>query len=319
MSIFDDARIRKLLAEADSARSLIATRGDPTGEVGRALDSLYRDLGAHLHRLMSDETQDDSLPPGGSLEAGGGFAAPYDATAETETEVELPDPDTGGSFERDGWYTDEVDDDSVPLFESGDLATDEHTDVPESTASVPDSGVVARPAEADAPTPSRDDVEELDRVRLEELVAASRAESGALAELRAVWADRSAVDDAPEWVAPTMEFIDLLGMPEDLLASAAMPEEASRVQWAAGQVDARLPDWPVPVQTALLGMLAARALNLAAHLDVDVGPRRALARLKRYRATHDLPVVAGLAAGPHPERDTWAEDARAWWSLVGPN
>ncbi len=329
MPVFDDPRLRRLLAEADSARSLIATRGDPTGEVTQALESLYRDLGAHLHDLMSEQTVDDSLPPGGSLEASVALTGAYDATAETE--VEAPEPESRTHFESDGWYTDEVDNDSVPLFQSGDLAGDDHTDVPESTASVPDPGVVARDS-VPPPPPSmpdgepsqqsqqskRDEVEELDRVRLDELIAESQSEAGSLKQLRIGWSDRNALEDAPDWVAHVIEFMELLGMPQDLLASAAMPEEASRVQWAAGQVESRLAACPVPVQSAVLAMLASRARNLAAHLDVDVGPRRALDRLKRYRDAHDLPIVAGLAPGPHPERDTWAEDARAWWALVGP-
>lgn len=112
--------------------------------------------------------------------------------------------------------------------------------------------------------------------------------------------------------------LSLLTPPVDLIDPASMPEEASKVQWASGELSGRLADAAREVQIAVLAMLAARARNVAAHLDVDIGPRMALDRLKRYRDHEDLPWVQGLLPNARPEHDTWAEDAAAYWALLRP-
>lgn len=112
------------------------------------------------------------------------------------------------------------------------------------------------------------------------------------------------------------ELLALLRPPRDLIDPAVMPDEASKVQWASGELAGRLADTPEVLQVAVLGMLAARARNVAEHLDVDIGPRMAIDRLRRYRDQQDLPSVAGLLPNARPELATWAEDARAFWELL---
>lgn len=120
------------------------------------------------------------------------------------------------------------------------------------------------------------------------------------------------------WERDLSELLSLLTPPEDLVDPDVMPEEASKVQWASGELAGRLADTPDAVQTAVLGMLAARARNVAAHLDVDIGPRMAIERLRRYREHQDLPWVAGLLPNARPEGRTWAEDAGSFWELLRP-
>ncbi|MEZ4318257.1 MAG: hypothetical protein R3F61_12175 [Myxococcota bacterium] len=275
MSVLEDPRLLQLLGEADSARTLI-DQGDPTGEIAAALESLYRDLGAHLHGLLRSR-----MPAVQGLDLPSGRPA---------------DP---SHFESDGWYTDEIDAGSLPLFTEGELDDESETDIP-----VPDRVTAPRtgPAELD----------DVDVVALRDLELDATSPEGQLARLRVGV-------EPPPWGHALTELADLLTPPDDLVAVAGMPEEASKVQWAASVLDERLAPLPTSVQLAVLGMLAARAHNLAAHLDIDVGPRRALDRLKRYRDTHDLPFVAGLMPGARPEHDTWAEDASAFWALLRPS
>lgn len=210
--------------------------------------------------------------------------------------LSIPEPlDAGQPLTppRRGWYTDEVDLGGRPLFTEGDL--DDETDIPE-----PDAMLRIEPEVSD----------EQPRVVRRLHALETDAEQGALHELRAV--------DLPVWSPLLVAFLELLVLPDDLLDSAAMPEEASKVQWASGELNGRLPELPESIQVSVLGMLAARARNLQAHVDLDIGPRMALDRLKRYREVNELPWVVGLLPGARPERDTWAEDATVFWNLLNP-
>ncbi len=109
---------------------------------------------------------------------------------------------------------------------------------------------------------------------------------------------------------------DVLALPDDLGDPAVIPDEAAIVQWASAELDGRFAAVPRPVQAILLAMLAARARNVSAYLEVDIGPRMALERLRRHREREDLPWVAGLIPGARPEKSTWAEEARACWGLL---
>ncbi|MCB9677491.1 MAG: hypothetical protein H6737_20450 [Alphaproteobacteria bacterium] len=275
MPVLEDPRLLQLLGEADNALALIAQQGDPTGEIAEALDSLFRDIGRYVHELAR--------------------AAPTFAPL-TPVDVQTD----RAHFESDGWYTDEIDGDALPLFTEGELHGDEEqTDIPE-----PDNVTAPEP-------PAPVEIDDIDVVPLAALQRDASDADGELARLRVG-------HEVPSWGPAVAELLELLAPPDDLLASSAMPEEASKVQWAAGVLEERLSGLPTTVQLAVLGMLAARALNLAAHLDVDIGPRRALERLKAYRDALDLPFVSGLLPGPHPECDTWAEDAMAYWALLHP-
>jgi len=276
MPHLQDSRLLQLLAEVDQAKQLIADQGDPTGQIALALRNLFHDLGVRLHEIVPP-----SLP---------GFEPEPDAIDTLTT--------AKPHFESDGWYTDEVDGDALPLFTEGDLGDAFETDIPEEEGAQP-------------PLPPAPVVDDLELVGLAALRHDASDPNGQIALLRAG-------AEAPEWVEPLGQLLDLLRPPDDLLAPAAMPEEASKVQWAAGVIEERLPGLPERIQLAVLGLLGCRALNLAAHLDVDVGPRLALDRLKRFRDDQQLPYVASLAPGPHPELDTWAEDAEAFWVLLRP-
>lgn len=266
------------MREADEAMELLAKPGD-RGSVQSALNSVYRDLGAHFHDLVR----------GRAPVSRAGFAAADDDHTSLPEESEAPE-------ESSGWYTEE-EETNVPMFTDGDFGgTDLETEIPESqtltNASDPDSNP-----------------EDLPLVTLAALKRDSRS-SGDLARLR------PGADPAP-WLEDLQGWLDMLSPPDDLLDLTAMPEEASRVQWATTQLD-RLISYPHAIQLAVIAMLAARALHLASHLDVDVGPRMALDRLKRFRDIHALPYVGGLMPGPRPELSSWAEDAQALWHLLRP-
>jgi len=277
MPHLQDSRLVQLLAEADQAKQLIVDQGDPTGQIALALHNLFHDIGLRLYEIVPRPAP--------------GFSPEPDAIDTLTT--------SKPHFESDGWYTDEVDGDALPLFTEGDLGDTFETDIPEEEG-------------AATPLPRAPVVDDLDLMGLAALQRDASDPKGQIALLR-VGAE------APDWVEPLVQLLDLLRPPGDLLAPAAMPEEASKVQWAAGVIEERLPGLPERIQLAVLGLLGSRALNLAAHLDVDVGPRLALDRLKRFRDNQGLPYVASLAPGPHPELDTWAEDARAFWALLRPN
>jgi hypothetical protein len=107
----------------------------------------------------------------------------------------------------------------------------------------------------------------------------------------------------------------LLALPPDLTSPDDLAVEASRVQWATSDLDGRFGGLPPPSLSAVLGLLSARANLLSERLDVAVGPRLAIDRLRRWRAAHGLPQVAGLEENPLPERGSWEADTRSWWAV----
>lgn len=145
-------------------------------------------------------------------------------------------------------------------------------------------------------------------VRLDELQQLRSTGDGPLAVARG---------SSLPWREPLDELLDLIALPIDLADPTAMPTEASTVQWASGELQNRIARFPEPVRQALLGLLAVRARNLASHLDVDIGPKMALDRLKRIRSTHELPWVVALLPNARPETGSWTNDARAFWELLG--
>lgn len=145
-------------------------------------------------------------------------------------------------------------------------------------------------------------------VRLETLQALRSSGDGPLAVHRG---------SSLSWREPLDELLDLITLPGDLADPAVMPSEASTVQWASGELQNRIARFPEPVRQALLGLLAVRARNLASHLDVDIGPKMALDRLKRIRSSHELPWVVALMPNARPETGSWVTDARAFWELLG--
>ena len=85
---------------------------------------------------------------------------------------------------------------------------------------------------------------------------------------------------------------------------------------ASSELVSRLVGLPAEVQVWFLGLLAARCQRLIEVLEVVVGPRLSLDRMRRYALSNDLPTVAGLDASPRPEYGSWAEDARQWWAVL---
>lgn len=117
------------------------------------------------------------------------------------------------------------------------------------------------------------------------------------------------------WGAALEEWLTLVDLPADLEDAGELAVEASKVQWAAQELE-RLDPFPAPVQLACIGLLAARAQHLRQHLDVGVGPKQVLDRLRRYGQARALPPLAASTLDPHPETGSWAGDARAFWSLL---
>jgi hypothetical protein len=134
------------------------------------------------------------------------------------------------------------------------------------------------------------------------------------------------LDDAEEWSRdqatalgrgdPLGTSRELLAIQGDISSSDELAVEASRVQFATHELESQVGRLPRDVQIAVLGMLSARAHHLQDRLEVGVGPKLALDRLRRWQTARGLPVVAGLEPNGFPERGTWETDALAWWDLL---
>jgi hypothetical protein len=292
--VLHHARLSRLLRDADEARALLQRSSRGASDVQQALDSIHRDLGRALHELVSPAASHDFAPPlvgAASFGEEGGTVFPTQASANPLSSPVDPLYD-------DDWYTEEKQNADAPLFADGEL-TDDDTDVPEAEP------FLTRKRQDAVVEPPHQEV-----LALERLMDDAVDPSGDLAALRS--------DDPPAWLAELNELLALVAPPRDLVDVELLPEEASKVQWAAGELDVRLPRLPERVQLAVLGLLAARCRNLQAHLDLDLGPRKALDRLRRYRQNNDLPWVRGLVASMGPESDSWADDALSYWLLLRP-
>jgi hypothetical protein len=288
--LLNNDRIRTLLHQADDATRLLARIGDgpETNEIREALTGILRDLGREVH-VVWREIQSEMGP----------FST-------------APDPHAG----PDDFEFRKRDDSQEKTAE--DLEVDPNTDIPEQTSDKPQDG------------------EDLERWYTDEVEIQQSEPLFNPGEIDQNEADvphglaRNAEDDVPvvpvdgfevapyvldePWVKGLREFIALLGGPP--ADGADLTEEASKVQWAATGLDARWAGFPAPVRTALLGLLASRARLLQERLEVDVGPRMALDRLRKHRKLSDLPSVAALGADRAPETGSWGEDARWWWRAL---
>lgn len=282
MDILENSRIRELLDQAERAHRLrgdLAARSETTSELDEALEGIYRDLGRAFFDAVHDGSRSPLIPD-----------SPEDDPTLFTSEIDSED---SGS-----WYTDEVEL-QVPqrLFDEDDI-DDDYTDVPESDIEIPEQDEVA-------PVPAAYDV-----VTLATLRGRLDDRSDALSDL----ADTTR--DPPTWAHKLWELLDMVELPTDFDDPQELAVEASKVQWAAGELETRLVSLPESVQIAIVGMLAARAQHLRNRIDVDVGPKLAIDRLRRYRLGVGLPAVGGLVAEPHPETGSWADDARGFWSVL---
>ena len=282
------SRVNDLVAEARKAldlRERLASEDNDPSEVDEALEGLYRDIGAALVEAMGEAAMIPDMPTG------------------------LVEAFTNGlPYEDDGsWYTDEIDHAAEqagggPLFEPGEL--DDQTDVPE--AEHLDQSMDRSLDETD-PGPGDFVVETLATLG----ARAAGDPASALGLLR--W------PAAPlPWRPVLDELLQLLALPTDFDDVQELTVEASRVQWAASELQHRLADYPPDVQVCIVGLLAARTQHLRGKIDVDVGLRTSLDRLQRYRIDMDLPSVAGLLPNPTPEHGAWSSDVRGWWGLLRP-
>lgn len=269
-------RIQELLRELGEAQEL-ATRIGPSVDLDETIERLHRDLGKALAQFARVHASHTLLPPDpGPL-----------ATEDLYTD--------DGSSDDDGdndWYDDGAPAQPGTLFDPGDL--DDETDIPESDPV---------PKGADDDDDDEPDVETVARMQQR------RADPGSpMGQLTAA--------SPPTWLHHVTPFRDLLTLPEDPNDADALAVEATKVQWATGELITRLDGLPSEIQTCFIGMLAARCQWLVRTLEVDVGPRLSLDRLQRYRLSADLPPVAGLEPSPRPEYGTWAEDARQWFAVL---
>ncbi len=288
--LLNNNRVRTLLRQADDATRLLDRMGDgaETTEIREALSGILRDLGREVHVVWRDMVATSGADP---FAAGDDFEflkradASEERTAESleiDPHTDIPEitsdrPADAEDLER--WYTDEVEiQRQEPLFNPGELDTSADTDAGGSPP-----GLV-RHADDDVPVVPVDGFE----------VAPYAADE--------------------DWVKALREFVALLGAPP--ADDSDLTEEASKVQWAASGLDVRWGGFPPAVRTALLGVLASRARVLQEHLEVDIGPRMALDRMRKHRKASDLPSVAGLGAERGPETGSWSEDARWWWRAL---
>lgn len=284
VDLSSNPRLQELIQQAEDAvqlRGEIRKGHGATGPVQEALDDIWRDIGRLVHRLMMAADQ-------GILDAQTG--------EEGDTSEDIDNGDIGRG---DRWYTDEIQDDGKPLFDADD-AIAQITDIPESD-----------PITQEVPIgdPTYDDGGE--RATLADM-AWQRGEAGEALHVLA------SGDEDPPWGLQLSHLMGLLTLPASFDDPDELAIEASRVQWAANELPNRLDGLPQAVRLCVLGMLAARAQHLRRHLDIDVGPRLALDRMRRYRLSGALPNVAGLRTLPEPERESWERDAVAWWELLQP-
>ncbi len=209
-------------------------------------------------------------------------------------------PDPGPLATQDLYTADDAEDDGDDwyddppsrgtLFDPGDL--DDTTDIPESD-----------------PRPL-DDEEEYDDLDVETVASMQRRRADPDSPMSHLTAE-----PPPTWLHHAQPFRDLLALPDEE-GPDSWAVEATRVQWASSELVTRLDGLPAEVQVCFLGLLAARCQRLIEVLEVDVGPRLSLDRMRRYALSNDLPTVAGLDASPRPEYGSWAEDARQWWAVL---
>ncbi len=138
----------------------------------------------------------------------------------------------------------------------------------------------------------------------------------ALASSRKAPRRQAPPDEYPAWLLSLDQLRVSLIMPSDPESPVDLASEAARVQLATIDLDRRWSDYPQPLQLALLGLLSCRARHLADRLQVDVGPRLALNRMKRYRKVAGLPPVVGLISSQQPESGSWTRDALHWWDVL---
>jgi len=279
--VLKNPRVRELLDALRSSDELAADLHDDPA-LTEARRTLLHDLGEAVYSFARAygpgmvPEDDDDL----------GSAVPY-----TD---EIPRADDDGDDED--WYTGETPAVTGSLFEPGDIE-DGTTDIPVSEMS---------------PAPPPDGTLDFDEDYEVENVARMQFRrddpDNAMGQLHR--------EPIPTWQHNVDEFLGLIASPPDASDAEGMAVEASRVQWAAAELDNRMSGLPAEVQVCFLGLLASRAQLLRQHLDVGVGPRLALDRLDRYRLGNDLPSVAGLQASPRPEYGTWANDARQWYALL---
>jgi len=304
--IASNPRLLELIELAKNASQLhseMSARREATGEVDEAITAIYADIGRLVYRLVTDTAD---VPP---LERRPvPFTPSVSSEAATDRGTYLPMSDrdsaalTNDQVEGDSWYTEEVEiDTSEPLFSEEDKL-EEYTDIPESD---PD------PVDTDAGEDGSID-EEFAVARLDEMFL-HRAESGHPLN------DLASLERDPTWTHKLTQLLGLLNLPSDFSGEDEMAVEASRVQWAASELGRRLDGLPQSIQVCVIGMLAARAQHLRTQLTVDVGPRLALDRIRRYRIESELPSVAGLTAQPVPETGTWVGDIQDWWRLIQPS
>ncbi len=296
-----NTRLQELLELARNASRLhndMAARGDSTSDVDDALTAIYADIGKLVYQLLAEDKVAEAEPP-----------QPLDPTAEPSRATFLPLPDeepeitsftdevgTGAT----SWYTEEMEVEvSGPLF-SPDDHLDEFTDIPESD---PISEEIEMDAEPD------DDGGDYDIASIGQMWSERVTRGRSLHDLADPTAD-------PTWNHKLTQLLGLLNLPDDFTGNDEMAVEASRVQWAASELGNRLDGFPEAVQLCIIGMLAARAQHLRSQLAVDVGPRLAIDRLRRYRIDNELPTVAGLLSQPVPETGSWVSDIEDWWKLL---
>lgn len=299
-TLLQNDRIRVLLREADEAARMMDRLGDgPQGaDVREALAGIHRDLGAAVHaewRALMAPPLDRSPPPVARSRADDDdFDFRHNSQESTAESLEV-DPHTdvpetppvevqGDAEDLERWYTDEVEiEHREPLFSPGDL------DSP---------GEAGASGDGDAP-PGLPDASDLP------------------ADANVAWLEGANVA-RPEadaaWVVGARELVALIGPPP--AAGVELADEASRVQWAASAIESRWAGFPSDLRTALIGMLAARSRHLQASLEVDVGPRMALDRLRKARRAASLPEVTGLMPDRGPEQADWREDAVGWWQRL---
>lgn len=290
--LLDDDRVRQLIHEAEDAARLVAQLqedGADARDVQEALDGIWRDLGRLVHAryqgLLDGTVPVSQDAPTELMESRQRPLGSVTAALDDNTDTDIPradDPVAGGGDDLERWYTDEIDLDGRPPLSFS------HAD-------------------------GADDVPESDS---DPLIGIGTTE-GLVNPITSQRTKPVPAADLPAWLGNLDELMRLLELPragdDD---PARLAEEASKVQWATSGIEVKWADYPVPIQTALIGMLAARCRALQERLDTDVGPRLAMERLRRYRKAAGLPPVTALSGDRGPETGSWSEDARRWYEML---
>ena len=131
----------------------------------------------------------------------------------------------------------------------------------------------------------------------------------------------SGIPDLPEagakpWQRAVVQAMHLLESPRVMHAYTDLSAENARLLWASYALDGYLGRIPSHLTGPILNLLAARCHHLSSQIELQWGPEATLMQLNRVAKNQNLDNMAAFSTPPHPEYQTWFEDALHWWDVL---